>query len=1193
MGNQQTNFDEDYEFKYDETDSGFSEQNSPFEYNSNSLFNDLDATKELEKSLNPSLVTSTPGAVNNINKFKLSDITDSINEEDDANIAPPANLLQRRRSSVMRSKNIEIARSVGSITNHGILGDTDLEDTDDFDCEIQSSSFLSNKSNMSILSNSWSPNSNLPKTKIELVKSKSASEKTTPTKSYPLTNSFLSGMNFVGRVAKGVKDFYNEINPATLTGAIDVVVVKQEDGSYRCSPFHVRFGKLGVIRSKEKIVDIEINGQKVDDLHMVLGEAGEAFFIERINNSGEVELSTCSEFANCNLPPDTVASSTDSNSELSIKLVETSKLVMSKTETNGNKKRNTTVTLEKTTLNSESVIKNSDEPERQTMPIPISKSTPLIYENENECSSPLSPLLSPVSQNAIKEARSRSPKPTLNFFSDGDITPELTSPVYSRPSTPKSDTELEIAKFKRDNLSSSSATSDANQWNWSWGQFPERQNTKSVESDKNNNLCPVELSPTSLANQNSTLKSKDSSSSSSKILDGMLSLVSKNKNTPDGIYLDDTDKLDSEVADLYLNQKSRSKNSISSSNGQAPSIKVPTHLKDDDQESGKGHSLPQSPVNAQGPLLGDIQLSLCGFITQPIAQNSNTNSPQTNSSLSVSEVNCQPQSQSISPTGSTVTSSENLPNSGSIQTLDKENNSNSPNQIISTETGQNVVFDDLFQKHSVSFEKFMSEMNTIIANPNLVIKINNQYMNWQSAAPVILSALVFQRPLPSESIKSLMENNMPKQAVKQKESIDKKTSSGSGWGKNLFGGWGSKKSSESSTSEKTVVAASNSSPNNTVIDNDEYGVMFKEDWSKSTSVDAKNQNESTILAEAPKINVETQAESAPECKTFYKHRSSSISSSVDFNEFILKKELYRKSTRLSSSIIEKLNLKMGSNEIEYSITTALQGTTRITSYIFLWNYDDKIIVSDIDGTITKSDVWGQVLPIFGRDWSQDGVADLFTAIERNQYKFMYLSARAIGQSRITRDLLNNINQDGFTLPEGPLLVTPTSLFVAFQKEVIERKPEEFKISCLSDIKALFPSDNEVFYAGYGNKATDVVAYKAVGMPISRIFTINPQGEVKHEVSRTFQSSYSKLCDYVDLIFPPFRAQTKNAKIEYDTFNYWRDYHRLPEIDIEIEEELKKDSKENNKSSKSKPQSLNTSLQNTSNGQVNEMDVVKT
>ena len=48
--------------------------------------------------------------------------------------------------------------------------------------------------------------------------------------------------------------FYNDINSATLTGAIDVVVVKQEDGSYVSSPFHVRFGKMGVLRAREKIV---------------------------------------------------------------------------------------------------------------------------------------------------------------------------------------------------------------------------------------------------------------------------------------------------------------------------------------------------------------------------------------------------------------------------------------------------------------------------------------------------------------------------------------------------------------------------------------------------------------------------------------------------------------------------------------------------------------------------------------------------------------------------------------------------------------------------------------------------------------------------------------------------------------------------------------------------------------------------
>ena len=51
-----------------------------------------------------------------------------------------------------------------------------------------------------------------------------------------------------------LKEFYSEINGATLTGAIDVVVVEQEDGTYKSSPFHVRFGKLGVLKAKEKIV---------------------------------------------------------------------------------------------------------------------------------------------------------------------------------------------------------------------------------------------------------------------------------------------------------------------------------------------------------------------------------------------------------------------------------------------------------------------------------------------------------------------------------------------------------------------------------------------------------------------------------------------------------------------------------------------------------------------------------------------------------------------------------------------------------------------------------------------------------------------------------------------------------------------------------------------------------------------------
>lgn len=69
-----------------------------------------------------------------------------------------------------------------------------------------------------------------------------------------------TAMNYMGQLAETVfgtvKGLYRGLNPATLSGGIDVLVVRQVDGSFRCSPFHVRFGKLGVLRSREKVVSV-------------------------------------------------------------------------------------------------------------------------------------------------------------------------------------------------------------------------------------------------------------------------------------------------------------------------------------------------------------------------------------------------------------------------------------------------------------------------------------------------------------------------------------------------------------------------------------------------------------------------------------------------------------------------------------------------------------------------------------------------------------------------------------------------------------------------------------------------------------------------------------------------------------------------------------------------------------------------
>lgn len=45
-----------------------------------------------------------------------------------------------------------------------------------------------------------------------------------------------------------------------------------------------------------------------------------------------------------------------------------------------------------------------------------------------------------------------------------------------------------------------------------------------------------------------------------------------------------------------------------------------------------------------------------------------------------------------------------------------------------------------------------------------------------------------------------------------------------------------------------------------------------------------------------------------------------------------------------------------------------------------------------------------------------------------------------------------------------------SLFTLFCREVIEKKPEKFKIECLTDIKNLFPQNSQPFYAAFGNRS---------------------------------------------------------------------------------------------------------------------------
>lgn len=243
---------------------------------------------------------------------------------------------------------------------------------------------------------------------------------------------------------------------------------------------------------------------------------------------------------------------------------------------------------------------------------------------------------------------------------------------------------------------------------------------------------------------------------------------------------------------------------------------------------------------------------------------------------------------------------------------------------------------------------------------------------------------------------------------------------------------------------------------------------------------------------------------------------------------------YIKTLRLTLEQLAGLGLQYGRNELVFRLP---QGGLQVEADLYLWKSTVPIVISDIDGTITKSDALGHVLNMFGRDWTHPGVANLFQDVARNGYNIMYLTARSVGQADTTRQYLDSICQDGMRLPKGPVILSPDRTMAALRREIILKKPEVFKMACLRDINNLFfldsgsgddgasaDDDRTPFYAGFGNRITDAISYRSVKIPSHRIFTINPNGEVHMELLELagYRSSYLHIGELVDQFFPPLK-----------------------------------------------------------------------
>ncbi len=246
---------------------------------------------------------------------------------------------------------------------------------------------------------------------------------------------------------------------------------------------------------------------------------------------------------------------------------------------------------------------------------------------------------------------------------------------------------------------------------------------------------------------------------------------------------------------------------------------------------------------------------------------------------------------------------------------------------------------------------------------------------------------------------------------------------------------------------------------------------------------------------------------------------------------------YAKTLRLTSDQLKELNLKTGGNPMSFTVNRAT-----CQAYMYYWSHDVPIVISDIDGTITKSDALGHVLNMIGRDWTHIGVAKLYTDIVTNGYNIFYLTSRSVGQADTTRAYLNGVVQEGYKLPKGPVIMSPDRTIAALRREIYLRKPEVFKMACLRDILSLFPGRTNPFYAGFGNRFTDALSYRTVHIPSTRIFTINSNAEVSLDLMslNKYRSSYVSMRELVDLFFPPVSMLVKEGGEDFTDFNYWRD-----------------------------------------------------
>lgn len=914
-----------------------------------------------------------------------------------------------------------------------------------------------------------------------------------------------------------------EFNTATLSGAIDIVVIEDDMGRRQCSPFHVRFGKLQLLKSRGIPVDIELNDQRTD-LRMLLGAAGEAYFYNRdlaskskdrikVDEAGDSpqvstneKIETEAQSLSISIPGNEQADSDSAqalialpsspgksddvkNGSLGGKLARTESDRLTQSKPWESLSAIPSKVVETTTSDypfgyiSDSEVELTRNERAGTTEVVDEPRSPPLFPSQRKWTStvaqnpPLAHGFEPTESSAkrvIAEAHTAD--------MDDVLSEDQESALFGLPSVPHDTVSTEDKENDSEKGTHESSPTP-----------PQDEYLEELMANDDGSQCTVESKRTNAV----TLDANNQVTVSVSINDIVGDEEGKlDCRSVDGYDADDDDveDLQEQVAYVLSRPKSLSakrRRTLGAGRGENDSGRLTSSQDEEDADN-------------TFPLEGLISLSLCG----------------------------------------------------SLLTDDMEEA-----QIM-----------ELFQRHQVAYEEFAANPS-LLHDPSLLFRIGNRLVELRVAVPFVFSALAFNQRMDIDSLARLT-------APESKTKLEPPKSPPTPSRRFTWFGWASptptvvgepllqqedldvldtaQESEKVEKSEKQN-ARTEGTANGTQVS--EVAAVKDGDGDVQNIAGSVKQegNDSVAPQNHPfKLSTLAMANSGENGLTTYEGNQPAGPTTVQQEtqtESISFSELDPDALSLTPTPaeLEKLDLKPGANSIRFVVESS---EVELNCRIFLWSSHTKIVISDVDGTITRSDVLGHLLPAVGRDWSQVGVAGLYSQIERNGYKMLYLTARPIGQASQTRTFLHDVTQGSAKLPNGPVLMSPNRLVESFTREVIRRKPQEFKIAALREIRSLFSPDYNPFHAGFGNRDTDVISYRAVGLIPQRIFVVNPRGElVVMKAKYESAASYSTLQDLVESVFPDISGHAGLEKIQaltesatYNDWNYWKE--SLPELDLD-------------------------------------------